>query len=548
MAVSKAKNTVAERHQLLRQLYGSAASDIAIELERLLEPRRSAVPTRPWSHDDVWVIAYPDHFQRGGERPLATLRHVLDELLPDLFSGVHVLPFYPSSSDEGFAVIDYRTVDSAYGTWEDIRRLSTARRLMVDAVINHMSTESPWFVDFLADREPYDEYFVVEDPSTDVSAVVRPRTHPLLTEFDTVSGSAHVWCTFSADQVDLNYRNPAVLLEMVDLLLGYVDRGASVIRLDAVGFLWKEPAHSSIHLPETHAIVRLFRSCLDEVAPGTVLITETNVPHDENVSYLGDDQREAHAVYQFALAPLLADAVLNADPTYLVEWAGVIEPLLGPGRSFLNFVACHDGIGVRPVENLLPEDRQQQLVAACERVGGRVSERILADGSTVPYELNVTWFDLLTDGLAGIPSGVAEATAVARHLATHAVMLALPGVAAIYAPSLFAESMDFEGFDASGSNRSLNRRRFADLNALTQSLKDPASRPAVVLAGLERLIGERRTNPAFHPEASCQVRAIGTAVCIDRAHEGNRARWLVNLGPTEQPVEGGPLGPYEVRF
>ena len=259
--------------------------------------------SREWSHHDVWLITYADQFQAEGEAPLATLERVLDGELAGVVDGVHILPFHPWSSDDGFSVIDYSRVDARYGDWTDITAIGNSRRLMVDAVINHISAESDWFGRFLADEEPYNRFFPVLDPDTDVSRVVRPRTHPLLTRYDTAGGERWVWTTFSADQIDLDYRNPEVIVAMLEVLLDYVERGAAAIRLDAVGFLWKDPWRPSIHEPETHAIIQLFRSCLDDVAPGTILISETNVPHAENISYLNTEPPEVHAVYQFRATP-----------------------------------------------------------------------------------------------------------------------------------------------------------------------------------------------------------------------------------------------------
>jgi glucosylglycerate phosphorylase len=520
-------NGAAIRERLLTQLYGADAPAVARQLEQRLERHRTATARHQaaaWSAADVWLITYADQFTQTSEMPLATLASVLGSDLGQMFTGVHVLPFYPSSSDEGFSVIDYRKVDHAFGTWDDIAGLASDRRLMVDAVVNHVSARSPWFRDFLAGEEPFARFFRTADPDEDTSAVIRPRTHPLLTEFDSATGPVSVWTTFSADQVDLDYRTPEVLLEIIDVLLGYIDRGASAIRLDAAGFLWKDPARSSIHLPETHVIVQFLRSCVDHAAPGTLLITETNVPQIENISYLNQRQPEANAVYQFALAPLVADAIFSGDVETLAGWADGLDAVVATDCSFLNFLACHDGIGLRPAEGLLSPTQTERLVAACQRVGGQVSYRSLPDGSQTPYELNTTWFDFLGDG-------VDEATAIARHLATHAVMLALPGIPAIYVHSLFGSSNDQQRRAETGENRSLNRTRFVDTEALLGgAMPEAGTRASLVADGLRKLVMRRRTNPAFHPEAPCQVGVAASGVLsIERQWSDARAHWLVNL-------------------
>ena len=545
------------RLSLLESLYEDAAVAVSGRLEAILATATQELGHQPrpslWDEGDVWLITYADQFQRSGERPLETLRSVLNNELAELCTGVHILPFYPWTSDEGFSVSDYLAVDPDFGTWEDVAAIGQGRHLMVDAVINHASVSCRWFTDFLDGKAPWNRFFRTEDPETDVSLVVRPRTHPLLTQFDTATGPAWVWTTFSNDQVDLDYAEPEVLLAIVEVLLTYVANGATAIRLDAIGFLWKDPTRSSIHLPETHTAIQLMRSCLDEVAPGTVIISETNVPHEENISYFNDDPAEVHAVYQFPLATLSANAALTGKADTLIDWANGMTDVVGPDQSYLNFLASHDGIGVRPAEGLLEPSAIADLVTACEAVGGRVSYRDLGDGTHAPYELNTTWFDLMS-------YGVDEATAVARHLATHAVMLALPGIPAIYAHSLFGSSNDSAGYAASGANRSLNRKRFEAVDEVFETLQTDG-RASRVFEGLRRHVAARRSSPAFHPEGSCVVLPLGgAALAIERSHNGATARCLVNLGPEPVTVDEparpqlhgnaftGQLGPYEVAW
>lgn len=129
---------------------------------------------------------------------------------------------------------------------------------MFDLVLNHCSARSSWFKDFIAGIEPARHYFLNMDPKQDYSEVVRPRTSPLLTKTRTIDGEANVWTTFSADQVDLNWCNPEVLFEFIDILMFYISKGMRIVRMDAVAFVWKELGTNCIHLPETHEIVKLF--------------------------------------------------------------------------------------------------------------------------------------------------------------------------------------------------------------------------------------------------------------------------------------------------
>ena len=358
------------------------------------------VADRPLDERAAWVIAYPDHVTAPGRAPLAVLDEVVARHLTPSITGVHTLPVHPSSSDGGFSVLDHAVVDPAFGSWADLSRLAGRTTWMADAVVNHTSAQGTWFRRFLAGEAPYDGFFVRLPDGVDTSAVVRPRTSPLAHDFVADDGRVErVWTTFSADQVDLDFRSPDVLLAVVDAVLRYVAHGARAVRLDAVAFVWKDPATPSINLPEAHVVVQLLRACLDRVAPDVVLVTETNVPHAENVSYFGDPPGapEADAVYQFALAPLVLHAALTGSTAVLRTWLGALRPP-PPGRTFLNFLASHDGIGLRPVEGLVDDAGLDALVAATRSAGGVVNERTVGARDR-PYELAVSWFALMADGV-----------------------------------------------------------------------------------------------------------------------------------------------------
>lgn len=358
------------------------------------------------SERDAVLITYGDQISEPGVPPLRTLAEFLKKEIQDDINSVHLLPFYPYSSDDGFSVIDYRQVDPNLGTWEDISLMKSSFRLMFDAVINHISRQSEWFKGYLQGHKRFQDTFITVEPDTDLSMVVRPRALPLLTPVETAQGTRYVWTTFSDDQIDLNFANPDVLMEIVDLLLFYVEKGAEIIRLDAIAYLWKAAGTSSIHLPQTHHVVKLFRAVLDAAAPGVILITETNVPHDENISYFGEPLvegctsvprgNEAQMVYQFSLAPLVLHTFYTGDCRVLAEWANSLEVPF-PGVTFFNFIASHDGIGVRPAEGLLSQDEIQALADRVFEHGGQVSYKTNTDGTKSAYELNITLFDALNN-------------------------------------------------------------------------------------------------------------------------------------------------------
>ncbi len=509
---------------LLRFLYGPRKGD---ETARRLQARLAAFrrehpglqqappPHQRLTARDAVLITYGDQFRTADEPPLRTLHRFLRAHLGESISAVHILPFFPYSSDDGFSVIDYRRVNPALGTWEHIRALEADYRLMFDAVINHISRQSAWFQGFLRGEAPYTDYFIVVDSHTDLSQVVRPRPWPLLTRVETAQGTRYVWTTFSADQIDLNYANPAVLLEIADLLLFYVARGARIIRLDAIAYLWKEIGTPCIHLPQTHAVVKLFRAMLDEVAPGVLLITETNVPHAENIAYFGDGHDEAQLVYNFSLPPLTLHAFHTGSAERLTAWARTLRTP-SEATTFFNFLASHDGIGVRPAEGWLTPAEIQALADQTLAHGGRVSTRTLPDGSQAPYELNITWYDALNDPAHPSPHDIP------RFLASQAIMLSLEGAPGIYVHSLFGSRNCQPCFEETGQPRSLNREKF-DLAALETRLRAPGSREARILAAYRRMLEIRQQQAAFHPQTPQEVLDVHPGVFALRRGEGESA-------------------------
>ena len=504
-------------------LYGQRA-DSCLQRLALLAGRYGLGPrderaVHGWTQRDAVLITYGDMVQTPDAAPLEVLARFLRQHVGDAITAVHVLPFFPYSSDDGFSVIHFRQVDPALGTWNHVQELGKSYRLMVDLVLNHVSRQSGWFRDFEAGVAPGRDYFVTADPATDLTAVVRPRTHPLLTPVHTRGGVRHVWTTFSADQVDLDFANPDVFFELLDILLFYVTQGARIIRMDAIAYLWKKPGTPCIHLPETHEVVKLFRAFLDVVAPDVVLITETNVPHAENVSYFGAGD-EAHMVYQFSLPPLLLHGLLNESAERLTAWAAALAPP-PPGCTFLNFTASHDGIGVRPLHGLIPDAELQQLARHVEQQGGRVSMKKNADGTESPYELNITYFDAM---------GTGDPTRQkARFLCSQTIMMALQGVPALYFQSLVAAPNDQAGVHRTGSARSINRHKWQELE-LASRLGDPANPTAQLMPELLRRLRLRASRAAFDPAAAQIIHHLDPHVfALERRGTNDRVLALHNL-------------------
>ena len=326
-------------------------------------------PEAVLDHRTALLITYADTLRRPGTAPLRTLARFLRDELAGAIDTVHVLPFFPSSSDDGFAVIDHRTVRPELGDWSDLEDLAGSSRVMADLVLNHASASSERFREFEGDREPGRDRFFTVTPDDDLSEVTRARSHPLVRAVETPSGLRHVWCTFSPDQPDLDYRNPDVFVDLLHTVDTLLTHGVRLLRLDAVAYVWKEPGTSSLHLPQTHDLVRLLRVLVARRSPAARLVTETNVPHDENLSYLsGGDQ--AHLAYDFTLAPLLVHATLSQDTTTLTRWLIERRPP-PPGTGLLLFLASHDGLGLRPVEGVLDADAIALMAAAAQQRGER---------------------------------------------------------------------------------------------------------------------------------------------------------------------------------
>ena len=484
------------------------------------------------TEQDVILITYGDQVTEPGKPPLQTLAEVLEAHVKGIISGLHILPFFPYSSDDGFSVIDCRTVNPELGTWADITRLGNNFGLMFDAVINHTSAQSRWFQEYLSGNPRYADYFITVDEGTDLSQVVRPRTLPLLTPVSTVHGQRLVWTTFSADQIDLNYQNPTVLLEIIEILLLYVERGGKYIRLDAIPYLWKKIGTSSIHLQETHQVVKLFRCILDAVAPHVILITEANVPHQQNISYFGDGSDEAQMVYQFTLPPLMLHTLHSGDASHLSEWISKLS-LPADGTTFFNFLASHDGIGVRPVEGLLSPAEVQAMVERTVAHGGRVSHKAEADGSQTVYELNISYFDALSNPY----SGESLDLQIQRFLVSQAILLSLAGMPGIYVHSLFGSRSYHAGVEQTGQCRSINREKFRR-GPLEQELADPFSLRHTLFYRYLHLIRMRAGHRAFHPNAAQQVIAVHPSLFVvlrTPLDESESLLCVHNISPHEQP-------------
>lgn len=474
-----------------------------------------------WDEKDIAVISYGNTFTRKNETPLDTLYNFLSAYLKDAINIVHILPFFPYSSDDGFAVLDYTLVNDAYGDWDDIVHIASQFKLMSDLVINHCSGRSRWFEQLKAGESPGKGYFYCVERDADLSNVIRPRTSPLLREVSTPSGSVHVWCTFSHDQPDLNFKNPEVLLEFTNIIHLYLERGIKIFRLDAIAFLWKEIGTNCINLPQTHEIVRLLRTLIEHHTPEAILITETNIPNRENLAYFGN-ANEAHVIYNFPLPPLLLNMLVTGSSHYFKNWLMSMPPAM-MGTTYLNFIASHDGIGLRPVEGLLSEEEITELVSTMESFGAQISWRALDDNKNKPYEINIT----LYDALKGTIADGEDQWQQQRFICAHAIMLALEGLPAFYINSLFATENDYEKFKNTNNKRAINRHNW-QCDEL-EKLLDTENHHSAVFRQLKHLIAIRKNQVAFHPNATQFTLHLGDSICAFWRQSINRDQSIFAL-------------------
>jgi len=537
----------------LAQIYrAELAAQVEPRLRNLVNRYRGRIPIpagTSLSERDSILITYADQVRRAGQFPLQTLTRFCQDHLRGVVSGIHILPFYPWSSDDGFSVKDHRLVESTLGDWHDVEVLGRSFRLMFDGVINHASAQGTWFQAFLRNEVPYRNYFLTVEGKPDLSEVVRPRFLPLLTEFQTAAGPRRVWTTFSPDQADLDYHNPDVLLEIIDILLMYAERGAQFIRLDAIAYLWKEFGTSCIHLPQTHAVVQLLHSVLNEVTPHVRLVTETNVAHAENIAYFGDGENEAQLVYNFALPPLVLHTFRTGDATSLSRWASGLD-LPSNRTTFFNFLASHDGIGLNPVQDILSSADIQALIEQTLSHGGLISYKQEANGTHRPYELNINYFDALSDPLSNEPVDLQ----LNRYMVSQAIMLCLRGVPGIYFHSLFGSRNWTDGVQTGGYNRIINRQKL-DLDNLEKQLADPESLRSQVFRRYRSLLAMRSGSAAFHPNGGQEILDAGSGVfaVLRTSPDGSqRALCLQNVTAQRQvasiPGAAHELEPYQTLW
>ncbi len=463
------------------------------------------------------LICYADSLSNGNkEKTIKIFRKFYKKKLDHFFEVIHFLPFYPSSSDSGFAVKDHYQVDKKLGDWSDISGLSKKINIMADVVINHASSKGLWFKNFLTNKSPGKNYFLAVNKKFDISKVVRPRENRLLKKISIFKKNNLIWRTFSDDQIDLNFRNPKVLLRFIKIMINLANHGVNIFRLDAIAYLWKKSGSKCVNLKETHEIIRLLRIVCDSLKSKPTIITETNLPENENLSYFGKRNNESHWIYNFSLPPLLVHSFLFEDSTYLNKWSKNL-PQTKIGNNYLNFIASHDGIGMRPVEGYLDKKKLSKFFKRLKKNGGQLSYRKVQNSSKKVYEANITLFNAFqkTD------YDKRGKYFLERYISAHAIMVAFEGIPAIYFNSIFGTSNDDYKYIISGNKRDLNRYKW-NKKRLENLLKNKNAKQSIFYHKMMNLLSIKKQNKAFHPNAKRENLNMGKKIfCFKRTSLDN---------------------------
>lgn len=537
----KRSELLIELNKKIKFIYGNEyTKEYELQLEEFISKweKESFKKATKVSEKNVYLITYGDSIYEEGASTIQTLNKFLKDEVGNVISDVHILPMFTYTSDDGFSVVDYMEIDKNLGDWNDIKEFSNDYRLMYDFVANHISKSSNWFKGYLNNEEKYKNYFIPEDEDFNSKNVIRPRTSPLFHKYLGKDSEKTAWSTFSEDQVDVNFRHFPVFIEMSDILLSYAKNGATSVRLDAIGFLWKESGTDCMHLSQTHGIIELWRLILDYFNPNTQIITETNVPHKENISYFGNGNNEAHMVYQFTLPPLVLYTLTTHNASKLTNWAKTIDKV-SEDATYFNFLSSHDGIGMRPTEGILDEDDRQILVDKVVKNGGRVSYKNNVDGTKSVYELNINY----NDALINSDEDITTEMQVNKILASNAILLSCIGVPAIYYHSLLGSRNDYEGLEKSGINRRINREKL-EYNAIKESINKDERRKEI-FNRIKSLVKIRKEESAFSPYANQSVLDFGQDIfSLERYNEETQEKitLLVNVSAKDIEIDTNIIG------
>jgi len=423
----------------------------------------------------VHLITYPDSLGRN----IPELHRFLISRLGSALAGVHLLPFYPSSADRGFAPVSYREVDEHFGSWEDVEALGEDFELTVDFMVNHISAQSSWFLDW-KDRGadslwadlfiPVDSLYPRGIPAEDRKKIYTRKPRDPWTQVEFSDGTVlNVWCTFSEEQIDINVFSQIgrdwLRKELTALCRC---RGVKTVRLDAAGYATKKPGTRFFF--EEPEIIELFDRCRTVVSPfGVELLPEVHEHHSYQERLAG----WGLPVYDFALPMLILYACYAKDAAPLFRW------LEKSPRNCITTLDTHDGIGVVDAVDLLTEDQIDFTVKALYEKGSGVNRRYSSEayGNLDLYQINCTYYSALGENDDA-------------YLAARAIQFFAPGIPQVYYAGLLAGSNDISLVEKTRQGRDINRHSYS-IEEAERELQRP------VVRRLVNLMEFRNTHGAF---------------------------------------------------
>ena len=464
----------------------------------------------------VQLITYVDRF---GGTTLPQLQELLDGPLAGVFGGIHLLPFFYKidGADAGFDPIDHTRVDDRLGDWDDIKRLSGSADVMADVIVNHMSSESPQFLDYSqkGSASEYDGLFltmeaVFPDGATekDLLAVYRPRPGMPFTVTTLANGERRLlWTTFTPQQIDIDVQTPAGQAYLESILQKLSQSGVTMVRLDAVGYAIKKPGTNCFMMPETFEFIKAFAQRGREL--GLEVLVEIHSYYKRQMEIA----QQVDWVYDFALPPLVLHALEFGRSGPLMSW------IAQRPNNAVTVLDTHDGIGIIDIgadaadrmnnPGLVPPEELDELVERMHRNSqGQSRQATGAAASNLDlYQVNCTFFDAL---------GRNESA----YLVARAIQFFVPGIPQVYYVGALGGRNDMELLKRTGVGRDINRHRYDD-EEIDRALRTPLVR---ALGSLARL---RNESPAFDGE--CHVEAAGRGIRVVRSTTDATATLEVDL-------------------
>lgn len=410
---------------------------------------------------------------------LKDLNNVLDKHFKDAIGGVHILPFFPSSGDRGFAPMDYHKVDSAFGDWTDIEKLADKYYLMFDYMINHISAHSEYYKDFLEkkDKSQYADLFIRykdfwengEPTPEQVDAIYKRKPRAPYVDAHFADGTTEkVWCTFDEEQIDINCKSDTAKAFIKDNLTTLCGHGAAMIRLDAFAYATKKAGTSCFFIEPD--VWEFLNECEEIVKPyGVTLLPEIH----EHYTMQERIAEKDYYVYDFALPMLLINALYYGQTQYLKNWLNIC-----PRKQFTT-LDTHDGIGVVDVKDLLPDEEIDRTKEDIFKFGANVKKiyNTAAYNNLDIYQVNCSYYSALGDDDAS-------------YLLARAVQFFAPGIPQVYYVGLLAGRNDLKLLEETKVGRNINRHYYS-----LEEIDNEVERP--VVKSLLALMKFRNEHPAF---------------------------------------------------